>query len=57
MTKQTTKKIALGTDYPFPLGDLHIGQFIEEMQLEQSDLENIMHGSALEWLDLPKSMF
>ena len=57
MTKQSTKKIALGTDYPFPLGDLHIGQFIEEMQLEQSDLENIMHGSALEWLDLPKSMF
>jgi hypothetical protein len=36
---------------------LHIGQFIEEMQLEQSDLENIMHGSALEWLDLPKGMF
>jgi aminocarboxymuconate-semialdehyde decarboxylase len=57
MTKQSTKKIALGTDYPFPLGDLHIGQFIEEMQLEQSDLENIMHGSALEWLDLPKSFF
>jgi len=25
--------------------------------LEQTDLENIMHGSALEWLDLPKSMF
>jgi aminocarboxymuconate-semialdehyde decarboxylase len=57
MTKQSTKKIALGTDYPFPLGDVNIGQFIEEMQLEQSDLENIMHGSALEWLDLPKSMF
>lgn len=57
MTKQSTKKIALGTDYPFPLGDLHIGQFIEEMQLEQSDLDNIMHGSVLEWLDLPKSMF
>ena len=57
MTKQSTKKIALGTDYPFPLGDLHLGQFIEEMQLEKSDLENIMHGSVLEWLDLPKSMF
>lgn len=57
MTKQSTEKIALGTDYPFPLGDLHLGQFIEEMKLEQSDLENIMHGSALKWLDLPKSMF
>jgi aminocarboxymuconate-semialdehyde decarboxylase len=57
MTKQSAKKIALGTDYPFPLGDLHIGQFIEEMKLEQSDLECMMHGSALEWLDIPKTFF
>ncbi len=45
-------KICLGSDYPFPLGDLEIGKFIEEMNLPQEDLDNIFHKSTLEWLGM-----
>lgn len=45
-------KICLGTDYPFPLGDLEIGKFIEEMNLPQEDHDNIMYKSTLDWLGL-----
>lgn len=45
-------KVCLGSDYPFPLGDLQIGKFIEEMDLPEEDLENIMYKSALDWLGL-----
>ena len=54
---QGSDRICLGTDYPFPLGDLEIGKYIEEMNLSKEDLENIMHKSALEWLGLDKSKF
>lgn len=43
-------KVCLGTDYPFPLGDLEIGTFIEKMNLPQSTLERIFHKNTLEWL-------
>ena len=39
---QGSKRVSLGTDYPFPLGDLEVGKFIEEMNLDQSVLEDIM---------------
>ncbi len=45
-------RIALGSDYPFPLGDLEIGRFIEEMNLPIGTLEAIFHGAALEWLGM-----
>ncbi len=45
-------KICLGSDYPFPLGDLEIGKFIEEMDLPQEDVENIFYQSTLDWLGL-----
>ena len=45
-------KICLGSDYPFPLGDLEIGKFISEMGLPQKDVENIFFQSAMEWLGL-----
>jgi aminocarboxymuconate-semialdehyde decarboxylase len=54
---QGTKRITLGSDYPFPLGDLEIGKFIEEMELSNEDKENIFSNSTLEWLDIPKSQF
>ncbi len=47
-----SEKICLGTDYPFPLGDLEIGKFIEEMDMDKEDLENIMYKSTLEWLGI-----
>lgn len=45
-------KICLGSDYPFPLGDLEIGKYIADMDLPEEDLENIMYKSALDWLGL-----
>lgn len=52
-----SKKITLGSDYPFPLGDLEIGKFIEDMPLDKAVKEDIFHNATLEWLDLPKERF
>ena len=54
---QGSKKVMLGSDYPFPLGDLEIGKFIEEMNLSEQVKEDVFCNSVLEWLDLPKSKF
>jgi aminocarboxymuconate-semialdehyde decarboxylase len=54
---QGSKKVSLGTDYPFPLGDLEIGKFITEMGLSEETVEDIFHQSALEWLDMKKEDF
>lgn len=43
-------KVCLGTDYPFPLGDLEIGAFIEEMDMDQSVVDDLMYKSTLRWL-------
>jgi len=43
-------KVCMGTDYPFPLGDLEIGTFIEQMGFTESTLERIMYKNTLEWL-------
>jgi len=57
LTKQGSARVSLGTDYPFPLGDLEIGSFIKEMGLPQEDLENIFFRSALTWLNLREEDF
>jgi aminocarboxymuconate-semialdehyde decarboxylase len=49
---QGSKKVCLGSDYPFPLGDLEIGKFIEESNLPKEDIQNIFYQSTLDWLDL-----
>lgn len=54
---QGTKRITLGSDYPFPLGDLEIGKFIEEMDISQESKEDIFSTSTLEWLNLDKKLF
>ncbi len=43
-------KVCLGTDYPFPLGDLEIGSFIEQMSLPESVVEKIFYRNTLQWL-------
>jgi aminocarboxymuconate-semialdehyde decarboxylase len=43
-------KVCLGTDYPFPLGDLSIGQFIEQMDLTPETIEKIFYRNTLDWL-------
>lgn len=47
-----SKKITFGTDYPFPLGDLSIGKFIEDMKLPKKDKENIFSHATFDWLNL-----
>ncbi|MGC6434700.1 MAG: amidohydrolase family protein [Crocinitomicaceae bacterium] len=54
---QGSKKVCLGSDYPFPLGDLEIGKFIEESDLSQQVKEDIFTNSTLEWLNLDKKLF
>lgn len=47
-----SKRVTLGSDYPFPLGDLEIGRFIEETSLSHQQKEDIFHNAAFEWLAL-----
>ncbi len=54
---QGSKKITLGTDYPFPLGDLEVGKFIEDMDLDTGIKEDIFSNAALEWLGVSKERF
>ncbi|MFM6947076.1 MAG: amidohydrolase family protein [Flavobacteriales bacterium] len=54
---QGSKRVCLGSDYPFPLGDLEIGQFIEDSSLSKEIKEDIFCNSTLEWLQLDKSQF
>jgi len=55
--KVGSEKVCLGTDYPFPLGDLEMGKFIEESDMNQKDIENIMSKSTLDWLGLKAEKF
>lgn len=49
---QGSDKVCLGTDYPFPLGDLEIGAFIEKMDLPANVIDDIFCNSTLQWLNL-----
>lgn len=49
--------IALGSDYPFPLGEHAPGRLIESMQLDAATRARLLHGTALEWLQLDKVRF
>ncbi|MFT7297440.1 MAG: aminocarboxymuconate-semialdehyde decarboxylase [Sphingobacteriales bacterium] len=50
-------RVALGTDYPFPLGELEPGKIIEGMPYDQAKKDLLLHGAALEWLSMNKSDF
>lgn len=50
-------RIALGSDYPFPLGELEPGSLIEQMPYNQNTKDMLLHGSALEWLNMKRSDF
>lgn len=47
-------RVALGTDYPFPLGELEPGKLINEMPYEKDIKELLLSGSALSWLNMKK---
>ncbi|MFN2413259.1 MAG: amidohydrolase family protein, partial [Pyrinomonadaceae bacterium] len=50
-------QIMLGTDYPFPLGELMPGELIASMPYDESIKEMLLHGAALNWLGLDKKLF
>jgi aminocarboxymuconate-semialdehyde decarboxylase len=43
-------RIALGTDYPFPLGELQPGKLIESMPYDAKTKARLLGGTAMEWL-------
>jgi len=50
-------KIMLGTDYPFPLGDLEPGKLIYESNFEFKTKEKILSKNAIEWLGINNEHF
>ncbi len=52
-----TDRICLGTDYPFPLGELEPGELIESSGFDENDKIRMLGMNALEWLNLPRSRF
>lgn len=50
-------RIALGTDYPFPLGELEPGKLIDSMPFDTASKERVLYGTALEWLGLTPAKF
>jgi aminocarboxymuconate-semialdehyde decarboxylase len=51
------EKVALGTDYPFPLGEEVAGSLIESMSFDEETKSKLLYGAALEWLNLNKTLF
>ena len=50
-------RVALGSDYPFPLGESEPGKLIEDMPYTDKIKEQLLHGTALEWLGVKKENF
>ncbi len=50
-------RIALGSDYPFPLGELQPGSLIASMPFSKDEKERLFSGTALEWLGLKRDQF
>lgn len=50
-------RIALGSDYPFPLGELEPGKMIEESDLSQEIKDQLNYKTAVDWLNLDLNDF
>jgi aminocarboxymuconate-semialdehyde decarboxylase len=50
--------VALGTDYPFPLGELEPGQLIDSIkEFDDETRQNLLWRTALDWLGLNHSFY
>jgi len=49
--------IALGSDYPFPLGEERPGELIRSMSFDTEENEMLLSGTALSWLNKKKELF
>ena len=50
-------KVALGTDYPFPLGELQPGSLIKSMPWDKEVKEMLLSGAALQWMGMDREKF
>ena len=50
-------RVALGTDYPFPLGEHVPGALIDSLPLDPATRQRLLGASALEWLNLDPGQF
>ena len=51
-------RIALGSDFPFPLGEHHPGELIKTVSsLTDAQKQRLLSGTALEWLGIKKERF
>jgi aminocarboxymuconate-semialdehyde decarboxylase len=50
-------KVAMGTDYPFPLGELEPGALIHSMPFTNVEKEMLLSGAALQWLNMQQTAF
>ena len=50
-------QVMLGSDYPFPLGEHEPGKLIESTDYDESIIEMLLSGSALNWLALDARRF
>lgn len=50
-------KVAMGTDYPFPLGEHIPGKLIRELELNDNIKQKLLALNALEWLGLDQQIF
>lgn len=51
------ERVALGTDYPFPLGEERPGALIDSLQLPAPVRDRLRAGTALEWLGRDASRY
>ena len=50
-------QVAMGSDYPFPLGEAEPGNLIDSMPYDHEMKAMLLHRAALNWLNLDKSRF
>ncbi|HWR15323.1 MAG TPA: tryptophan 2,3-dioxygenase family protein [Terriglobales bacterium] len=46
-------RVVLGSDYPFPLGEEHVGRLVRESHLPVAVKTKILGDNAAQWLNLP----
>jgi len=46
------QRLALGSDYPFPLGEAIAGELLRSLELPEEDLARMLGGTALEFLGI-----
>jgi aminocarboxymuconate-semialdehyde decarboxylase len=51
------ERVALGSDYPFPLGENIPGSLIKSMNWPDDKKSKVLSGAALEWLNMKESDF